>query len=146
MLGVFGYNYSARTDDRGRFRFDRVIPGHGTVSRSVITEMGPGGPWRHMQGWPVWVDVKPGQVVQVTIGGKGRPVIGRIILDGIPESPIDWTRNDPVEVGRFASHIDKEGRFRIEDVPAGVHKLASRSTRRSTPGSAAVPIRSADWT
>ena len=45
------------------------------------------------------------------------------LIDGTPESPIDWTLNDPVEInaggGWFASKINKDGRFRIEDVPAG---------------------------
>ena len=77
--------------------------------------------------WRESVEVKPGQTVQVTIGGKGRPVIGRIVLDGTPESPIDWTRNEPVEIGLFAaSNIDKDGRFRIEDVPSGRHMLDVR--------------------
>jgi peroxiredoxin len=63
----------------------------------------------------------------VTIGGKGRPVIGRIVLDGTPESPVEWTQNEPVEIntanGWFASKIDKDGRFRIDDVPAGKHTV-----------------------
>ena len=72
----------------------------------------------------------------MTIGGKGRPVIGRIVLDGTPEAPVDWTANEPVMLGvpaegsdpkrfgmlffgrsLFASYLDKDGRFRIDDVP-----------------------------
>ena len=47
--------------------------------------------------WPEPVEVKPGQTVQVRIGGKGRPVIGRVVLDGTPESPVDWTQNEPAD-------------------------------------------------
>ena len=37
-LYVFSYGYTTGTDERGRFAFDRVIPGPGTVSRVIITE------------------------------------------------------------------------------------------------------------
>ena len=64
-------------------------------AESSITKF-PGGPICTLPCWPEHVEVKPGQTVQVTIGGKGRPVIGRIVLDGTPESPVDWTQNEPV--------------------------------------------------
>ena len=41
-LYVFDYGYTARTDERGRFAFDRVIPGPGTVSRVVVTDFADG--------------------------------------------------------------------------------------------------------
>jgi beta-lactamase regulating signal transducer with metallopeptidase domain len=119
------FGYTTRTDERGRFRFDWVIPGSGRISRSVVTKLS-GGAYQHMPCWPEFVDVKPAQTVQVTIGGKGRPVTGRIVVDGTPETPIDWTRNEPVEIGWFAAHIDKDGRFRIEDIPSGRHTLDVR--------------------
>jgi beta-lactamase regulating signal transducer with metallopeptidase domain/thiol-disulfide isomerase/thioredoxin len=132
---VFTYGYSARTDDRGRFTFERVIPGPGTVSRVIRTEF-PGGSTMHMPCWLEPVEVKPGQASQVTIGGKGRPVVGRVVLDGVPEAPVDWTQNIPATitarhegrgardfVRRFGSNIDKDGRFRIEDVTPGDYEL-----------------------
>ena len=47
-------------------------------------------------------------------------------MDGTPETLIDWTRNEPVEIGSFAAHIDKDGGFRIEDIPSGQHTLDVR--------------------
>ena len=38
--------------------------------------------------------MKPGQTTQVRLGGKGRPVIGRVVLDGTPPEPVDWRSND----------------------------------------------------
>ena len=49
-------------------------------------------------GWQTPVEVKPGQTARVRIGGKGRPVIGRVVLDGKPETPVDWTKNQPVVI------------------------------------------------
>jgi peroxiredoxin len=126
----WSFGYTTRTDERGRFRFDWVIPGSGRISRSVVTKFS-GGASQHRPCWPEPISVKPGQTVQVTIGGKGRPVTGRVVLDGTPEAPIDWSRNEPVEigwfaahiVGWFAAHIEKDGRFRLEDIPSGRHTL-----------------------
>ena len=63
-------------------------------------------------------------------------MIGRVVVDGTPETPVDWTKNQPVVIHvpleelndslawrRFASHFDKDGRFRIEDVPPGKYEL-----------------------
>ena len=148
---VFNYGYSARTDERGRFAFERVIPGPGTVSRVIRTEFAGGSSVMHMPCWLEPVEVKPGQTARVTIGGKGRPVIGRVVLDGIPEAPVDWTQNEPATittprrgraardvVRRFGSKIDKDGRFRIEDVtPGPLRAGVSTSIRPPTRSSAA---------
>ena len=122
----WSFDYTTQTDERGLFLFDWVIPGSGRISRSVVTKLG-GGAYGHMPCWPESVEVKPAQTVRVTIGGKGRPVTGRVVLDGTPEAPIDWTQNEPVEIGLFAAaNIDKDGRFRIEDIPSGRHRLEVR--------------------
>jgi beta-lactamase regulating signal transducer with metallopeptidase domain/thiol-disulfide isomerase/thioredoxin len=135
-LYVFDYGYTTRTDADGRFTFDRVIPGPGTVSRMIVTEF-PGGSSQHMPGWPASVDVAPGATSVATIGGQGRPVVGRVVLSETPEVPIDWRQNEPAQIHaprselarnpnvwpRFAGHIDKDGRFRIDDVPPGRYEL-----------------------
>ena len=90
----------------------------------------------HMPCWLEPVEVKPGDTIDVTIGGKGRPVIGRVVIDGDPEAPVDWTQNEPATINtlstggevhdfvrRFGSKIDKHGRFRIEDVTPGHYEL-----------------------
>ena len=94
---VLSHGYSARTDDRGRFAFERVIPGPGTVGRVLRTEF-PGGSTMLMPCWLERVEVKPGDTIGVTIGGKGRPVIGRVVIDGDPEVPVDWTQNEPATI------------------------------------------------
>ena len=137
------YSYTTKTDERGRFQFDRVVPGPGTIARIVVIEYQ--GMTAPMYCWQEPVEVGPGQTVEVRIGGKGRPVIGQFVLDGFVTVPLDWTENEPLVIGvarktpgsrrvgsvqfapvRFASKIDKDGRFRIEDVPAGQYTLEVR--------------------
>ena len=108
--------------------------------------------------------MKPGQTTQVRLGGKGRPVIGRVVLDGTPPEPVDWRTNDPavLELPRaerrkattpwltFASGFDEDGRFRIEDVAPGTYELkipvnlpSDKRTwgpRRATMGEATLPV------
>ena len=74
---VFTYGYTTLTDQQGRFAFDRVVPVPGTVSRSVTNAAAPLG--IPASGWQERVEVKPGQTARVRIGGKGRPVIGRVV-------------------------------------------------------------------
>ena len=49
-LGGWGYGYTTRTDERGRFRFDRVVPGPGTVAR-VVGKMYTGGLIESLPSW-----------------------------------------------------------------------------------------------
>jgi beta-lactamase regulating signal transducer with metallopeptidase domain/protocatechuate 3,4-dioxygenase beta subunit len=157
-IGAYNSIYWTWTDERGRFRFDRVIPGRWAVAR-VVGKMYAGGLIESLPCWQESVEIKPGGTAQVTIGGKGRPVVGRVALDGTPESPVDWTQSEsimlgvapPVRPGQaqfgmlrfssvlFASTIDMDGLFRIEDVPAGKYELElsvneARDPRFSGPG------------
>ena len=141
--GVHGfYSIETRTDAQGHFSFDRVIPGAGEVSRVVVTEFG-NGSRQHMGCWQEPVDVAPGQTVLVHIGGRGRPVVGRIVLRaaaGVPRrlaaepagdaregpglQPIAGTlRRTPTRSSDIAASLDKDGRFRIDDVPPGHYEL-----------------------
>ncbi len=128
------YQYATRTDDHGRFTFERVIPGPGSVSHVVVTNFGQFSQQLSCGGQAV--EIRPGQTTKVRIGGKGRPVIGRVVLDRTPDTPIDWTQNPPALMGRpkheneatsayvgMGSNIDKDGRFRLDDVTPGTYEL-----------------------
>jgi beta-lactamase regulating signal transducer with metallopeptidase domain/thiol-disulfide isomerase/thioredoxin/protocatechuate 3,4-dioxygenase beta subunit len=126
------YLYRALTDKQGRFALDRVVPVAGDVSRYLPCPVGGFPAW----GWQEHALVKPGQTARVNIGGKGRPVVGRIVLDGARQTTVDWTKNQPVMIRVplretkdsltwrcFGSYIDKDGRFRVDDVPPGKYDL-----------------------
>ena len=139
------YLIQTRTDERGRFVFERVIPGPSEVARVVVTNVG-NGTSLHMGCWQEPVDVAPGDIVLARIGGTGRPVIGRIKLPESKAPLVDWRRNPPATLSksrpgdlvppgadqdphwndRFAASFDKDGRFRIDDVPPGRYWLTAR--------------------
>jgi hypothetical protein len=119
-----------------------VVPGPSEIARVVVTELG-NGRSLHLGCWQEPVDVAPGDIVLARIDGKGRPVIGRIKLPESKAPLVDWRRNQPATLSklrsgapvppgadkdphwadRFASHLDKDGRFRIDDVPPGRYEL-----------------------
>jgi protocatechuate 3,4-dioxygenase beta subunit len=160
--GYFGYGYTATTDAEGRFSFDRVVPGPGTVSRIVVTQ------WAnystHNPGWNQSINIVGGETTKVTIGGTGRPVIGRLITDRDPEAPIAWTTNEPATIRpvqrpsllrsifggpvnqnvSYIGNFDENGKFSIPDVPAGQYTLIAQVNSSFTPNGMRSPIGNAN--
>ena len=69
---LFAY-HNANTDENGRFRFERVMPGEVSVSKAIkISDRMTGSSHAKV------VTAEPGQTVEVNIGGGGRAVVGRI--------------------------------------------------------------------
>ncbi len=142
---IFTYQYETRTDDDGRFVFDRVVPGPGRVTRVIVTDYGRFS--QHMSCGGQAVDIRPGQTTKVRVGGEGRPVIGRVVLDGTPGVPIEWTQNPPAGMTRpkrkgdvtvvdfisVASNFEKGGRFRFDDVTPGTYELSLSVNARPDP-------------
>ena len=87
--------------------------------------------------WQEAGDVQPGRTVKVIVGAKGRTVVGRVVLEGTADDPVDWRRNEPVQLqptkvarikaarqwNTFAANLDESGRFHIEDVVPGTYEL-----------------------
>lgn len=84
------FDLTVKTDGEGHFRFDRVPPGTHTVYRYVNPHPNRSGPigFSHQE----IVSVSPGETARVSIGGKGRKVVGRFVLSP-PLSNYDWGRN-----------------------------------------------------
>ena len=69
------FGYQTQTDDQGRFVFERVVPGPASISRVVPTSP-------HSSTFGRWfgLDVPRGATAKITIGGTGRPVVGRVVV------------------------------------------------------------------
>ena len=141
------------TDAEGRFNFHRVLPGHIRVSRLIkFGEISSSG------GSPsAVVDVAPAATVRLTLGGTGRPVIGKAVLPAdLAERP-DWSYSYcylnrkvpepapmPANASEQGSHLrtsetivfkaEPDGSFRIEDVAAGTYELLIEVNKRPTDG------------
>lgn len=91
------------TDSEGRFTFDKVPPGEVGLGRDSV----PPGDWNGIPTNPKGrVDVPPGQTVECVLGGRGRPIVGKVV-------GIDNWQNVQVSV-----HLDlhwPSNSFRIDD-------------------------------
>lgn len=93
------------TDKEGRFVFEQIPPGEVGIGRDST----PSGDWNGIPTNPKGrVDVPPGAVVTCVLGGRGRPVIGKV------EGFDDW-RNVTVSVHLDLHHPSYS--FRMEDDP-----------------------------
>ncbi len=85
--GTIHLEQKAKTDAEGRFSFKNVIPDTGLHVARYDRGEGAGHVWS--SGEPVGVE--PGATAQVLLGGKGRPIIGRIEPPEGWAKPIDFT-------------------------------------------------------
>jgi len=116
------FEYEVQTDKYGHFAFAHVLPGEGVVTRAI-----PIGDRARRMSHSLGVEVKPGQVNRVQIGGTGRPVIGRVVIPDMIKDKFDWQyTNHRLRVSSpnssyriLALEFDEDGSFRAEDVPAG---------------------------
>lgn len=146
------FNYETRADAGGNFVLERVWPGRVQLGRIDDEQE------RWQFDFSTSVPVRAGETASAQIGGKGRPVIGRIRLpDDLPATDEDfgsmpYIYTVPREVERpraerrglfsrlgfgdpgpqappvrnprhFELSLDDEGRFRLDDVPAGAYRL-----------------------
>jgi peroxiredoxin len=139
-----------KTDDKGNFLLERVIPGKVHVSRSVTIPRSAG----FQSVYPVLstsLAVAPSVTTHAELGGTGRPIIGKLIAPEI-SGAIDWTEGScslivkPTPGGIFSAAfqkltgalgdsspvmapesyvaiIERDGAFRINDVKSGNYAL-----------------------
>ena len=86
LAGFYDFQeFRAKTDDQGRFIISQVPPGEQQIARLIpLSEDS----WRHGVGMPV--TVKAGGVTSVTVGGSGRTVKGKAMLDE-SERKVNWS-------------------------------------------------------
>mgnify|MGYP003735806137 CR=1 FL=1 len=79
------FSYSAQADSEGRFVFERVVPGEASVGRRIDTV---GGGWTTSHAIPF--EALPGETTNLSIGGTGRPVIGRLTVPADCDREVTW--------------------------------------------------------
>jgi hypothetical protein len=110
-LPAYSITLTTRTDTNGNFTFERVPPtwmeiAHSptvtieTASGATLPAAAPAGAFRLTQ--TQRIHPKPGETMRVTIGGRGRTVIGRVELEG-GEGQIDW-RGSPQTMELVVMH------------------------------------------
>jgi len=136
-------DFQARTDDAGRFVIRFVPPGEQKLTRMIPTG---NGSWQGSQGTSVLV--KPGVVTQVSLGGEGQTIVGKVHVAGrevnyqnvhaslhnelpegfkkkrTPEEQIAWASTPEVKLAMKNHHsytviVSADGSFRAEEVLPG---------------------------
>jgi RNA polymerase sigma factor (sigma-70 family) len=120
---MFSFSYGTSTDTRGHFRFDKALPGKATITRFVgVATTGTAviNPDQTTD-----VEVKSGQVVTVDLRRDGRPVIGRLVIQGATED-IDWGMSEGSLSGgkKYPFALSRDGAIRADDVPPGTYTLS----------------------
>jgi hypothetical protein len=81
------HDIQARADAKGHFAFDRVPPGKVSVACGIRTDLG-GGRASVSYSQATGVLAEAGKTSAIQLGGKGRPVVGRVALPA--ELPSGW--------------------------------------------------------
>jgi len=124
-LLLLSFSYSTTTDERGRFRFEKVPPGEHFVAREV--GFFDAGPSTLSYSHAALVKVESGVAASVELRRQGRPVIGQIAFDGVA---------DDVHWGMSQAYLQVEGtqppKLDYERAPADsaranfLHRAATR--------------------
>jgi hypothetical protein len=131
MITFFDFH---ETDAKGRFVFERVIPGHAQFGRNL--QYFPNGDWHEPTSCSgTTVEAISGKTTRIDFGNSGRPVIGQLRRASNSRQELSWkfaliqinleelrARRDGPD---FMGTIDRNGNFCIDDVPAGKYRLTA---------------------
>jgi peroxiredoxin len=137
---MYGHDeFQTRTNDRGQFVITYVPPGEQSLVRWIPT-----GERSGTSSTPTFVNVKAGEVTEVTLGGSGRQVVGKAEFPDAPAT-FDWKEvkfslhTTPLLEGQskearlknrfYRPESATDGSFVFEDVPPGVYELSATVER-----------------
>jgi Carboxypeptidase regulatory-like domain len=149
----------------GRFVFERVFPGRGWIGRRIMLTVNDGAA-DVTSSCMMRAEFPAGETTHLDVGGTGRAVVGQLRPPESCDGRVPWNfalvnlqfdktsarlganilpavpgleervMANLAEMQSITATVDREGRFRIDDVPAGVYLLdASFQSRDRTLGS-----------
>ncbi len=133
-----GYPPSEPTRPDGYFRIDGLFPGKYRIKRMVnLTVHDYDGVKTMVDGTHgVPVEIRAGETEEITIGGKGRRIVGRLLFEGNTDGrQVDYQSisqrdlileqddNNGFEPYRLLMDIHDDGTFEIPDVESGTYKI-----------------------
>jgi hypothetical protein len=130
--------YETTTVADGRFVFERVLPGKGSIGRNLHLTAN----WRSSEAVSsgmIPATFVPGETTRIDPGSSGRPVIGQLRRAPGSTEKTPWSyalveadADDPHPLGdapHFTASVDRDGNFCIDDVPPGRYWLSARFTK-----------------
>jgi hypothetical protein len=139
----FFTDHQAITGPDGRFMFERVIPGTGSIGRRIeFTE--DEGATEVTSAFRIPAEFPAGKTIHIELGGTGRPVVGKLQPpDGFSDK-LRWSfalvtvSYDVTDImfasPYFTATVDPDGTFRIDDVPIGNYSLSARVEQQGQVG------------
>ncbi|MGH7193417.1 MAG: hypothetical protein ACREJM_07765, partial [Candidatus Saccharimonadales bacterium] len=122
----------------GRFVFERVLPGRARIGRNL--KLTPADGAREATSSCLFdVDFVAGATTQVDLGGSGRAVVGTLRPPRGFRGTVNWAfalidvrpDGDGTENGlSCAATVDREGNFRLDDLPKGEYLLSAQFSRQ----------------
>ncbi|WP_159452171.1 M56 family metallopeptidase [Singulisphaera sp. GP187] len=131
-------HHDVTTGPGGRFVFDRVVSGRGAIGRRIMLTVDDGAT-DVTSSCMLSAEFPGGKTAHIDLGGTGRPVVGKLRPpDGFDEK-VRWNfalvtaQPDAAEAGvagpYLTASVDRDGHFRIDDVPVGTYSLSVRFDR-----------------
>jgi len=122
---------SVNTDAKGRYVFDRAVPGYASLGRDVRLDVNQGA-IEMASAAKILTRLTAGQTTRIDFGASGRPVIGHLkdAVDSKQETPWNFAYIRVAPFVRafqrptFTATTDREGNFCIDDVPPGNYILS----------------------
>jgi uncharacterized GH25 family protein len=130
--------HTAVTGPDGKFVFERVIPGQGRIGRELFLTVDDGA--RAVTSTcQVAANFPAGKTTRLELGGTGRAVVGKLKPAEGLENGVRWNfalvtvatemEDDPQNAPYFTATVDRDGSFRIDDMPEGKYLMNVRFDR-----------------
>ena len=137
------FEYESVTSPDGRFVFERVVPGKGSIGRRLSLTVDDGAT-EVTSAAMIPAEFPAGKTCHLDIGGTGRAVVGKLRPPEGFKDKVRWNfalvtvrTSTTLADGssyQFTATVDRDGSFRVDDVPAGDHVLSASFFQGDRPG------------